>query len=426
MQAEHPSVACAHSLSVRQISDLLENAKVDTTNCILMHPTEDTVLSFDMVNGNKRFMFSDGRSYFADVLKRLSLNRVIESTIVRSFFDSYTAKEALSDWNKMNSDTRSLFQKDSSPDDKESGRTDIYRFFTSDIKRMMKRAVEQTMYSIDATCNIAQRTLIKALHFHAVLNMVPCKPVVQWQAAKLKTRLQPVSSMPFTGYVYEHRIAQACMETERGVHMTHSVLSQEDTVIVFDSATKRVMAFLFDGGKLSPLEVIFFGGASHDTFTRRGGHPLVQTHSLCETVLPLEKYLHEMETAHMKVLKELAFRSTVIIQNAQDSEGPVAKNSKTDTEDTNRNTSTDPYVVRAVKEYKKEIDDYWRTVSTTIKEVAAGSTSAAHVPLGGYCPPVVIYLFLVFFHGPDNIWVGRRVSVGVLRIRFALFGNRPL
>lgn len=375
-----PRATCVHGLSVKQIMDLLTEAKVETASCILMHPTEDSVLSFDMVNGNKRFMFSEGRTYFAEVLKSLSLNRVIESTIIRSFFDSYTAKEALSDWNKMVRDTQTLFGKDSRTD-ATSASLDLYRFFTSDIKRMMKRAVEQTMYSLSTICNTAQQTLIKALHFHAVLNMVPRKPLIQEEGVKCKK--QPVPIISSSSYIYEHHIAQACMEMEHCLKMTHSVQSQEDTIIVFNSATKRALAFLYQDGKLCPLELVFFGDASQEMFTRRASQPFVQTHSLCETVLPLERYLHGMETAHMKVLKELSFRSTVVIQNAEGSEGPTAKKSKMDNEERQGTLSTDPYVVQSVKEYKNEIDAYWQMVSKTLKEVAGGSTTTAHVPLWG-------------------------------------------
>lgn len=381
---EENEAMCAHGLSVKQISDLLVEATVDTTNCILIHPTDDTVLSFDMVNGNKRFMFSDGQSYFADVVKSLSLNRVIESTIIRSFFDSYTARAALSDWNKMDRDTRSLFRKNGSSDNDGSHPTDLYRFFTSDIKRMLKRAVEQTMYSIDTTLNVAQRTLIRALQFHAVLNMVPCKPVAQQQGVKCKDHPHPDPTVSYTGYAYEHLIAQACMGTERDMHMTHCVPSQEDTVIVFNCATKRANAFSYEGGKLSPLGVMFFGGVSHETFTRRRDHPLVQTHSLCETVIHLEKYLHGMESAHMKVLKDLAFRSTVIIQNADDCEGgPVTKKSKTVKGGRDITQPTDPGIAQAMKEYKQEMGNCMAAVSKQLKQISNGSMSAAHTPLYG-------------------------------------------
>ena len=363
---------CVHDLTLSQISDFLTAAKIDVTNCTLLHPTEDTVLSFDMLSGNKRFMFSDGRSYFTDVLKSLSLRRVIESTIVRSFFDAYTAKDALSDWKKLVKDTQSLFQKDSCP-------ADLYNLFTSDTRRMLKAGVEQTMYSIDTTCNKAQRTLIQALHFHAVLNMVPCMEVVQQQDKKLKMSQAGITKVS-NRYSYEHHIAQACMKTEHGVHLTHSVPPQEDTVVVFDFAAKKPLAFVYEGGKISQLEVMFFGGASGETFTRRGRN-LVQTHSLCETVIQLEKYLHEMETMHMKVLKDVAFRSTVIAQNADDCEGHTTKKIKLDEETSNR--QTDPYVANIIEEYKKEIGDTWQTVTKTIKEIAEGSTSAAQVPLNG-------------------------------------------
>lgn len=361
-------MGCVHDLTVNEISHLL-SAKVNVTNCTLMHPTEDTVLSFDMLSGNKRYMFSDGRSYFTDVLKSLSLKRVIEGTMIRSFFDSYTAEQALSDWNKMDQETRSLFQKDNSP-------SELYRLFTSDIKRMLKRAVEQTMYSIDTTCNHAQRTFIQSLYYYAVLNMVPRMPVV-----KPKENLKNAQSdHSTTGYIYEEHIAHACLNTKSGVHLTHLVPPQEDSVIVFDFVAKRPFAFLYENGNMSPLDIVFFGGTSYETFTRRGSR-LVQTHSLCETVIHLEKYLHGMESTHMKVLKELAFRSTVILQNAEDCEGHVPKKSKVDRVASDENNSVDPYVVQSIKDYKREIGDYWQMVSKTIKEITDGSIVAAEIPL---------------------------------------------
>jgi hypothetical protein len=364
---------CVEDLTLGQLSDLLVSAKIDVNSCILIHPIEETVLSFDMLNGNKQFMFSEGRSYFTDVLKCLSLRRVIENTIVRSFFDSYTGKEALSDWNKMDKDTRSLFRKNSSP-------TNFYQLFIRDIKRIMKGAVEQTMYSIDTICNTAQQTLTQALHFHAVLNMVPCMPVTEQREGK-REQSRPVSTKSSTAYFYERHISQACAETESAVHMTHLVPPHEDTVIVFDRVTKKVLAFLCEGRKLSPLDVVFFGGVSHETFTR-GRHTL-QTHSLCETIIPLEKYLHEMESTRMKVLKEVGFRTTVIIQNADDYEGPIAKKKKVDQTERTGYESIDPHVAQSIKEYKKEIRDHWGAVSKCIEEIADGSVLAAPLPLNG-------------------------------------------
>ena len=362
----------AHSLSVEQILHLLQNRKVDAANCIIIHPTDDTVMSFDMLSGTKRFMFSDGRSYFTDVLKSLSLNRVIESTIVRSFFDSYTAKQVLSDWNRMDNDTRSLFQKQIA----------MSRLFIGDIKRMLKSALEDTMYSLHQTCNIAQRTLIEAMHFHAVLNMVPCKPVTHQHLEKGKKQIAP--PLPITTYSYEHHIAHACMETERGVCMTHSVPPQEDTVIVYNRASKKASAFLYEEGELSPLEVIFFGALSHETFTRRGSQRHVQTHSLCENVLPLERYLHGIESTHMKVLKDLAFRSTIIMQNLDDVDAPLPKKSKHHKDDSGVASMADSCIAQHMKEYRQGLTDNWQPVQRVIKEIASGSRLAENVPLSGH------------------------------------------
>lgn len=366
----------AHELSVNEISTLLTSAGLDATKCILMHPTKDTLLSFDMLSGNKRFMFSGGQSYFTEILKSLSLSRVIESTMVRSFFDCYTAKEALSDWKKMDNDTRSLFQKDSSP-------IGLHRLFIGDIKRMMKGAVEETMYSIQAMCDVAQQTLIQALHFQAVLNMIPCKGVIQQQSATIDNHSLSLPSKPTSGYAYERCIAQACIETGRNVHMTHSVPPQEDTIIIFDTVTKIARGFLYEEGKLSPLEVVFLGPVSHETLTRRQDQPLVRTHSLCETLIHLERYLHGMESTHMKVMKDLAFRSTVIIQDAEDCEGHIAKKRKNDNDDKPGERSIDPYVVRSLEEYSKELNDQWQPVHKAIKEIGNGSMLAEHVPLTG-------------------------------------------
>ena len=362
----------AHSLSVEQISYLLQGMNVDAASCIVIHPTEATVMSFDMLSGTKRFMFSDGRSYFTDVLKSLSLNRVIENTIVRAFFDSYTAKEALSDWNRMDKDTRSLFQKQIA----------IYSLFISDIKRMLKRTLEETMYSLHHTCNIAQRTLMEALHFHAVLNMVPCKPVTRPPMGKRKRPI--VCPLTTNTYLYEHYISQACKETGREVSMTHSVPPQEDTVIIYNRASKKALAFLYEGGRLSPLEIVFFGALSHETFTRRESHHHVQTHSLCETVIPLERYLHWMESTHMKVLKDLAFRSTVIMQNLEDGDASLPKKSKHQKDDSGTESIVDSCIAQHMKEYKQGIADHWQPVQRVIKELASGSLLAEHVPLGGH------------------------------------------
>lgn len=329
-------------------------------------------MSFDMLRGTKRFMFSDGRSYLTDVLKSLSLNRVIEGTIVRSFFDSYTAKQALSDWHMMDNEIRSLFQK----------KISLYRVFISDIKRMLKRALEETMYSLHQTCNIAQRTLIEALHFHAVLNMVPCKPVPQEQLVERKTQYVP--PVTINTYSYEHSIAQACMETVRGVHMTHSVPPQEDTVIVYNRTSKKILAFFYEEATLCPLEVVFFGPVSHETFTRRERNHHVQTHSLCEAVLPLERYLHGMESTHMKVQKDLAFRSTVIIQNLEDGDAPVTKKCKQHKEEGGTGSKVDSFIAQQLKEYKQGMAQHWQPVDMAIKEIASGSRLAEHVPLGGH------------------------------------------
>lgn len=366
----------AHELSVDQISELLTSAKLDATKCILMHPTKDTVLSFDMLSGNKRFMFSDGHSYFTEVLKSLSLNRVIESTMVRSFFDCYTAKEALSDWKKMDNETRSLFQKDSSP-------IGLYRLFISDIKRMMKGAVEKTMCSVQAMCDLAQRTLIQALHFQAVLNMIPSKPVIQQQGGSIDNQSCPLSSPPTSGYAYEHRIAQSCIETGSNVRMTRFVPAQEDTIVIFNTVTKEALGFLYEEGKLSQLEVVFLGAVSHETLTRRQDQPLVRTHSLCETVIHLERYLHEMESTHMKVMKDLAFRSTVIIQDAEDCDEHLAKKRKADKYDSTGDGSLDPYVVQSLKEYNKGMNEHLLAAHRATKEITNGSRFADQVPLTG-------------------------------------------
>lgn len=366
----------AHELSVSQMSELLTSAKMDATNCIIMHPTRDTVLSFDMLSGNKRFMFSDGQTYFTEVLKSLSVDRVIESTIVRSFFDCYTHKEALSDWKKMDNDTRSLLNKDSSL-------TILHRLFIADIKRIMKGAVERTMdYTVKAR-NVAQRTLIQAIIFHAVMNMVPCKPVIQQEDMLFTKESESLCSIGQGGYTYGHHIAHACTKTASGVRMTHIVPPQEDVIIVYNTAAKKAFGFLYEGGKLSPLEVVFFGAVSHETLTRRQVQPLVRTHSLCETVIHIEKYLHEMESAHMKVMKDLAFRSTVITQDVDDYDGHIVKRAKADMSCTSEDAPTDPYIAQTLKEYKKEISDHWQPVHRAIKDIANGSMSAEHVPLSG-------------------------------------------
>lgn len=366
----------AHELSVNKISELLTYAKVDTTKCILMHPTDDTILSFDMLSGNKRFMFSDGRSYFTDILQILSLNRIIECAIIRCFFDSYTGKDALSDRKKMDNETRFLFKTDKT-------HLDLHRLFISDIKRMMRRGMEKTMYSIQDTCNVAQRTLIQALHFNAVLNMVPCKSVIPKEGEQSKKRPQNVTAISTTGYAYEHYIAQACMTMGQDVHMTHSMPPQEDTIVIFDTTTKKASAFLYEQGKLHPLKVFFFGAVSHETFTRRQHMPFVQTHSLCENVIPLERYLHEMESMHMKVVKELAFRSTVIVQNAEDCEGHIAKKSRIDNNDNSADGDAKAYIANATNTFKKDIDSCLQPLQGAIQTIANGSKMAEHVPLSG-------------------------------------------
>lgn len=351
------SITCVHSLTTSQIKQLLQDANVRTGNCVLLHPTADTLVSFDMIKGNKKYMFSDGQSYFEDVLKSLSLKKVIEKTIIRSFLDTYTPKEAVSDWKKMEKDMSSLLSQE---------KDTLYKFFLCDINRFMRRAVQETMHSIDKICKIAQRTLKDALFYHAVLNLVPCKAVEERKKVGKGRHLIVARS-----YAYEKHIAEVCKKTEDRICMTQTVPPQEDCVIIYDYEVKGVKAFLYDKEKLVPLNVVFFCGVSHESFTRRATHPYIQTHSLCETVLPLEMYLHSMISTRMKVLKDLGFRNTVIIQNLDDSgnsyDDSLTKNSKGDKSGNQYNFS-EKSIEDAVKAYRREINETWSSMVKAMKD----------------------------------------------------------
>lgn len=354
---------CVSDLGEEQL-DVLLSKYVDKKNCFMLHPTTDSLLSFDLISGNTSHMFSGGQAYFAEVLRSLSIRRVIEQTIIRRFIDNYTLKEAQQDLTSWCSDI-----KPHSNCRLEDNESNLQECFKADVKRLVVRSVEETMHDINTECDFAQRVFTNALHFHAMMNLVPYKRTRCVPPKHKRTRCVPPKHTTWDKRLrYEDHMIRICQELKNTIHMTKSIPSHEDTIIVYDKATRTVKAFEYERGQLNQIDIVFFAGVTHETFSiSQSTSQLIQTHSLCETVLPIEKYLNDLNVARMRVIRQIGFRSTVIVQDVD--EGPLPEN-------TQNSPSFDNFIQRSLAEYKKGVQNSLKEVDNILKDISRGSNIA--------------------------------------------------
>lgn len=330
-------------------------------HCVLLHPTRESEMYFNLIANNSKWMFSGGNSFFADVVKSFSISVMLEKTIVRDFFDRYTSTDRSKDWTRFYNHSKEIAP--SYTDDQH------YDLYITDVKGIIREACRCILSDVvvENSISLAQRTLTNALHWHATFNVVPCIK----NTNHTRNRFQ-VWKPEVNNYQYEKVITDVCKKIGEGSTLKMTVPTREDTVFVYNHTTKQVQAFLYcTSGKerLLPIDVFFFDDIDHSSFVRLPRRPFIQTQSLCETMIPIEMYIHNVEGKFRQHQQSLGSKMTVVVQNEKSVDDDLSSHGQKRKLVSLDNKDLDARAKKIAESYKEEMTSIWSQLDKNIHQV---------------------------------------------------------